>query len=180
MYGIVNKAIEDLVVSNFGEDKWLLIKERSGVDIDFFISNESYDDDITFKLAIATADVMNISVGQVLEAFGEWWVLKTSKEKYGGLMQAGGTSLKEFLHNLPVFHNRVMLIYPKLTPPEFRVSDSTDNSINVHYYSKREGLQEFVRGLMIGLGKMYETPVQVVLIQSRADGSTHEVFKVSW
>jgi hypothetical protein len=106
--------------------------------------------------------------------------MKTSKEKYGGLMQAGGTSLKEFLHNLPVFHNRVMLIYPKLTPPEFRVSDSTDNSIHVHYYSKREGLQEFVRGLMVGLGKMYETPVQVDLIQSRAEGSTHEVFKVSW
>ncbi len=180
MYGIVNKAIEDLVVSNFGEDKWLLIKERSGVDIDFFISNEPYDDDITFKLAIAVAEVMNLSVGQVLEAFGEWWVLKTSKEKYGGLMQAGGTSLKEFLNNLPVFHNRVMLIYPKLTPPEFRVSDSTDNSIHVHYYSKREGLQEFVRGLMVGLGKMYETPVQVDLIQSRAEGSTHEVFKVSW
>lgn len=180
MYGIVNKAIEDLVVSNFGEDKWLLIKERSGVDIDFFISNEPYDDDITFKLAIAAAEVMNLSVGQVLEAFGEWWVLKTSKEKYGGLMQAGGTSLKEFLHNLPVFHNRVMLIYPKLTPPEFRVSDSTDNSIHVHYYSKREGLQEFVRGIMVGLGKMYETPVQVDLIQSREEGSTHEIFKVSW
>jgi Haem-NO-binding len=180
MYGIVNKAIEDLIVSNFGEDKWLEIKERSGVDIDFFISNEPYDDEITFKLAIAAGEVMNLSVGQVLEAFGEWWVMKTSKEKYGGLMQAGGTSLKEFLHNLPVFHNRVMLIYPKLTPPEFRVSDSTDNSIHVHYYSKREGLQEFVRGLMVGLGKMYETPVQVDLIQSRAEGSTHEVFKVSW
>lgn len=180
MYGIVNKAIEDLIVSNFGEDKWIEIKERSGVDIDFFISNEPYDDEITFKLAIAAGEVMNLSVGQVLEAFGEWWVMKTSKEKYGGLMQAGGTSLKEFLHNLPVFHNRVMLIYPKLTPPEFRVSDSTDNSIHVHYYSKREGLQEFVRGLMVGLGKMYETPVQVDLIQSRAEGSTHEVFKVSW
>lgn len=180
MYGIVNKAIEDLIVSNFGEDKWLEIKERSGVDIDFFISNEPYDDEITFKLVIAAGEVMNLSVGQVLEAFGEWWVMKTSKEKYGGLMQAGGTSLKEFLHNLPVFHNRVMLIYPKLTPPEFRVSDSTDNSIHVHYYSKREGLQEFVRGLMVGLGKMYETPVQADLIQSRAEGSTHEVFKVSW
>jgi hypothetical protein len=180
MYGIVNKAIEDLIVSNFGEDNWLEIKERSGVDIDFFISNEPYDDEITFKLAIAAGEVMNLSVGQVLEAFGEWWVMKTSKEKYDGLMQAGGTSLKEFLHNLPVFHNRVMLIYPKLTPPEFRVSDSTDNSIHVHYYSKREGLQEFVRGLMVGLGKMYETPVQVDLIQSRAEGSTHEVFKVSW
>lgn len=49
MYGIVNKAIEDLVIANFGEEKWEAIKERSGVDIDFFISSEPYDDDVTFK-----------------------------------------------------------------------------------------------------------------------------------
>jgi hypothetical protein len=39
MYGIVNKAIEDLIKENFSEDKWEAIKERSGIDIDFFISN---------------------------------------------------------------------------------------------------------------------------------------------
>jgi hypothetical protein len=30
MYGIVNKAIEDLVTETFGEDKWEIIKENSG------------------------------------------------------------------------------------------------------------------------------------------------------
>lgn len=180
MYGIVNKAIEDLVVTNFGENNWQRIREHSGVEVDFFISNEAYDDDITYKLAQAVAEVMDMPINKVMEAFGEWWVLKTSKEKYGGLMQAGGQSLKEFLKNLPVFHNRVMLIYPKLTPPEFRVSDETEKSILVHYYSKREGLQDFVRGLMIGLGKMFETPVEVELIQSRNEGFDHEIFKVSW
>ncbi len=180
MYGIVNKAIEDLVTENFGPDKWEAIRKRSGISVDFFISNEPYDDDITFKLAQAVADEMNMTVGDVLIAFGEWWVMRTSKEKYGGLMEAGGNGLREFLINLPVFHNRVMLIYPKLTPPEFKVSDITDNSIHVHYFSKREGLQEFVRGLLQGLGKMYNTPAVVELLESRNDGDSHEVFKVSW
>jgi hypothetical protein len=36
MYGIVNKSIEDLVVTNFVEKKWEAIHERSGVDVDFF------------------------------------------------------------------------------------------------------------------------------------------------
>ncbi|HNF72154.1 MAG TPA: heme NO-binding domain-containing protein [Chitinophagaceae bacterium] len=180
MYGIVNKAIEDLVVSNYGEEKWQQVRERSGVEVEFFISNEPYDDQITFQLATAVSEVMEIPLEKVFESFGEWWVLKTSKEKYGGLMHAGGQSLKEFLRNLPVFHNRVMLIYPKLTPPEFRVTDETESSIHLHYYSKREGLQDFVRGLMIGLGKMYETPVTVELIHSRNAGNDHEVFKISW
>jgi hypothetical protein len=180
MYGIVNKAIEDLVKENFGEEKWDAVKERSGVDIDFFLSNEPYDDDITYKLAGAVSEEMQMPVSDVLQAFGEWWVLRTGKEKYGGLMEAGGSGLKEFLINLPVFHNRVMLIYPKLTPPEFKVSNAEENSIHVHYFSKRVGLQDFVRGLLSGLGKMYNTPTQIELLQSRDDGSDHEIFKVSW
>jgi hypothetical protein len=180
MYGIVNKAIEDLVISNFGDEKWDAVKTRSGVDIDFFISNEPYDDDITYKLAGAVSEEMNIPVSAVLQTFGEWWILKTGKEKYGGLMDAGGNSLREFLINLPAFHYRVMLIYPKLTPPEFKVSNIDECSIHVHYFSKRLGLEEFVRGLLTGLGKMYNTPMEVELIQSRNEGGDHEVFKVSW
>ena len=180
MYGIVNQAIEDLVKSTFGEDKWDKVKEQSGVEMDFFISNEPYDDDITYKLAGAVSQVMNITLDKVLQSFGEWWVLKTGKEKYGGLMEAGGDNLKAFLINLPLFHNRIMLIYPKLTPPEFKVSNLEDKSIHLHYLSKREGLQEFVRGLLTGLGKMYSTPVEIELIESRVAGDNHEVFKVSW
>jgi hypothetical protein len=180
MYGIVNKAIEDLVISNFGEEKWEAVKTRSGVDVDFFISNEPYDDDITYKLAGAVSEEMNIPVSAVLQTFGEWWILKTGKEKYGGLMDAGGNSLREFLINLPAFHYRVMLIYPKLTPPEFKVSNIDECSIHVHYFSKRQGLEEFVRGLLTGLGKMYNTPMEVEIIESRNEGSDHEVFKVSW
>ena len=180
MYGIVNKAIQDLVTEKFGVDEWETVKEKSGVDVDFFLSNEPYDDDITYKLAGAASEVLGISVGQVLNAFGEWWVLKTGKEKYGGLMQAGGNNLKEFLVNLPLFHNRIMLMYPKLTPPEFKVSDIKENSIHVHYHSKREGLQEFVRGLLSGLAKMYNVEATIDLLQSRDDGNSHEIFKVSW
>ncbi len=180
MYGIVNKAIEDLVIENFGEKKWDAIKLRSGVDVDFFIGNDPYDDDITYKLAGAVAEEMNIPLGAVLETFGEWWVLRTGKEKYGSLMEAGGNSLREFLINLPVFHNRVILIFPKLTPPEFKITDLKEQSLHLHYFSKREGLQDFVRGLLYGLGKMYNAPTTVELIQSRNEGSSHEIFRVSW
>lgn len=180
MYGIVNKAIEDLVKVNFGEDKWDAVKKRSGVDVDYFLSNEPYDDAITYQLAGAVSEEMQIPVEKVLEAFGEWWILKTGQEKYGGLMQAGGNNLREFLVNLPIFHNRIMLMYPKLTPPEFQISHVEENSVHVHYFSKRVGLQEFVRGLLSGLGKMYETPVVIELLESRDDGKNHEIFKVSW
>lgn len=180
MYGIVNKAIEDLIRENFGDAKWEAIKQRSGVDIDFFLSNEPYDDAVTYQLAQAASTETGMSLEQVLEAFGEWWILRTSREKYGALLQAGGANLMAFLSNLPVFHNRIMLIYPKLTPPEFRVSDVAENSIHVHYLSARQGLQSFVRGLLLGIGKLYGKEVDVTLLQSRNAGDSHEVFRVSW
>ena len=180
MYGIVNKAIQDLVIENFEEKKSEIILERSGIEEDFFISSEPYDDAITFKLAVAVSEEMNMTVSQVLIAFGDWWVVRTTTEKYGGLMKSGGTNLREFLMNLPIFHNRVMLIYPKLTPPEFKVSHISEKSINVHYFSKREGLQEFVQGLIQGLGIMFNTPTTIELLQTRLVGDSHEVLKVSW
>jgi hypothetical protein len=180
MYGIVNKAIEELVTENFGAEKWEIIKANSGVDIDFFISNEPYDDDVTYKLAGAVATEMNISVSDVLKAFGEWWILRTGKEKYGYLLESGGDTLRSFLINLPLFHNRVMMIYPKLTPPEFKITEIEEKSLHVHYFSKREGLQDFVHGLLKGLGKLFNCPVELELLETRDAGANHEIFRVTW
>ena len=33
MYGLVNRAVEDLVCTNFGEETWEKIKEKAGVDV---------------------------------------------------------------------------------------------------------------------------------------------------
>lgn len=180
MYGIINIAISDLVKENFGEDNWIAIKKRIGTEADYFLSNEPYHDSITYNLATAVAEEMQMPLVKVLELFGEWWILRTAKEKYGGLMELGGSNLKEFLLNLPMFHNRVMLIYPKLTPPEFKITDVTHNSVQLHYYSKRLGLREFVRGLLQGLGKMYNTPVFIEILEKNTDNPNHEIFKVSW
>ena len=71
-------------------------------------------------------------------------------------------------------------MYPKLTPPEFKTSNIESNSIQIHYYSKRVGLQEFVRGLLSGLSKMYVCDTTIELLSSRNSGDDHETFKVSW
>ena len=123
---------------------------------------------------------MNIPLHDVFIAFGEWWIIKTGQDKYGSLMEAGGKNLKEFLVNLPMFHNRIMMIYPRLTPPEFKVSNIGENSIHIHYYSQRQGLKGFVWGLLKGLCKVFGTTANIELIECRDDGSDHEIFKVTW
>lgn len=180
MYGLVNDAIKGLVVSNYGEPAWEAVKKESGIDVDRFLSHDSYPDQMTFDLAQAAANVLGVPLKTVLHAFGEYWVLVTAKQKYGAMLSTGGGSLKDFLLNLPSFHIRVMLLFPNLQPPEFQVSEVKDHSLNLHYFSDRNGLKDFVFGLINGLGKMYETPVAIELLESRDEGFDHEVFRITW
>ena len=180
MYGLVNKAVEELVVTNFGEDKWEAIKTKAGVDVEVFISNEAYPDEITYKLVGAAVEVLGLPAEQILIAFGEHWVLKTASESYGPMMKAGGKSLKEFLVNLPNFHTRVAMIYPNLQPPRFECSDITEFTLKLHYFTHRPGLTSFVVGLVQGLGKFYGTPATCSILELKFEGADHDVFDVSW
>lgn len=55
MYGIVNKAIQELISENYGIEKWTAIRKASGIEVEFFLSNEAYDDEVTYKLANSAA-----------------------------------------------------------------------------------------------------------------------------
>jgi hypothetical protein len=175
---MVNKAVEDLVCSRFGEKKWLEVKAAAGVDVDVFVSDESYPDELTYNLVGGACRVLGAEASAVLELFGEHWVLNTAQEGYGELLDSGGSTLPEFLENLPNFHARVSLIMPKLRPPEFEVSDRTAASLHLHYRSHRHGLQPFVIGLVKGLGRKFKTEVAVELLPRR--GRDHDVFLVRW
>ncbi len=180
MYGMVNKAIEEMVTAAHGEPTWLEIKRRAGVADPIFISNEGYPDEITYRLVGAASDVLALPADRILHAFGEHWVLNTARKGYGHLMTAGGSSLGEFIGNLPLFHDRVALLYPKLAPPRFEVTDRTERSLQLHYLSHRAGLTPFVAGLISGLGKMFETPVRATLTAAKAAGADHDIFLVEW
>jgi hypothetical protein len=180
MYGIVNKAIEGLVTENYGEEVWNKIKIKSEVNVSNFISNESYDDSVTYKLAIAASEVLETPVNNVLFKFGEYWILRTGLQYYGLLMQSGGNNLRDFLINLPNFHSRVMFMYPNITPPEFKIIELGNHQIELHYYSSREGLTDFMHGLISGMGKMYKESPVISLKNSRANGIDHDEFLINW
>ena len=180
MYGMVNKAVEDMVVMHHGEAVWEQIKAEAGVDVEVFMSNEGYPDEVTYNLVGAASELLGLPAEQILIGFGEHWVLHTAQEGYGGLMAAAGRTLPEFLRNLPNFHSRVSMIFPKLQPPRFECTDISEGSLKLHYYSDREGLTSFVIGLMQGLGKMFKTPVTIRLLESKAKGADHDLFEVNW
>ena len=132
-----------------------------------------------FALGCTTVEI-NAPAETILENFGIYWITKIAEQSYGHMMDAGGKSLTEFLVNLPNFHTRVTMIFPKLQPPRFEVSDVGENQLKLHYHSHRSGLQHFVIGLMKGLGQRFKMDVRVTLTESISQDPVHDVFLVQW
>jgi hypothetical protein len=184
MYGLVNKAVEGLVVSNFGEETWEQIKERASVDIDMFISNDSYSDSITYDLLVAASEVLDQPASELLRLLGHYWISDVAVQHYGAMMDAGGSTFHDFMKNLPNFHRRVHMIFPNLEPPQFRVINETDNRMELVYESKRQGLEMFVVGLLEGLGKRYDIKLDICKEDykedDKEDGYNQKLFVIQW
>ena len=180
MYGLVNKAVEGLVCSEFGDQTWNEILEHAGVDVDSFVSMEAYPDTITYKLIGAASEVLKTDAGALLQSFGEYWTLYTVNEGYGELMALFGSNLKEFLCNLDKLHGHVAMGFPKLRPPSFRVEEQDGGrSLLLHYHSERDGLAPMVIGLVKGLAKRFSENVEIVQVATRGAGS-HDVFRITY
>lgn len=161
MYGLVNAAVHDLVVSRYGEPTWEQIKQKAGLSFETFSRMEQYPDEVTFRMVGAASEVLGISADDVMRAFGEHWVLYTGREGYGEMFDIAGRSLRDFLFNLDALHTRVGQNFTQLEPPSFRFDTLNERTVRMHYHSSRAGLCPLVSGLITGLGARFATHVDV-------------------
>jgi len=181
MYGLVNKAIEEMVCTHYGESTWETIKQEAALaDIDYFVSMESYPDDVTHRLVRAACKVLNLSSEEILQAFGEYWVTYTAEEGYGEMLAMAGDNLPEFLRNLDNLHMRVGLNFPELKPPSFQANAVDQNALQLDYHSDRQGLAPMVIGLLKGLGRRFKTEVDVSQTGDRNTGADHDTFLIKY
>lgn len=179
MYGLINKAVEDMVRSKFGDDTWSRIRTRADLPDEPFLSMEQYSDKSTYDLVAAASEELGVEPEKVLEEFGHYWILYTADAGYGELIRSGGKTMLEFLHNLDQIHTRAKLSFDEMAPPSFLVTDETPGRLTLHYFSHRAGLAPFVVGLLKGLGERFH--VEVTITPRRLDGENpHDVFDVRW
>ncbi len=180
MYGLVNKAIADMICSQFGEPTWQEIRQQAAVEESTFLSMEGYPDDVTHRLVKAASVVLQLPPAKIMEAFGEFWVKYTAQEGYGELLDMSGDSLPEFLQNLDNLHARVGVSFPQLQPPSFDCDATSADELNLQYRSEREGLAPMVVGLVKGLGDRFDTEVDITHSQSREAGAECDEFVIKY
>ncbi|EAQ96636.1 heme NO-binding domain-containing protein [Congregibacter litoralis] len=182
MYGLINSALQDMVVTHFGEEQWKKVHQRSGVAEDSYLTMRRYDDESTYQLAAAASEVLEAPIDTCMEMFGKHWVDAIAIKHYASLMDATGIDTVGFLHNLNSLHDRIASTFLDYVPPEFRVEDSDKDAGKhfVHYYSERKGLTSFVTGLLGGLAEHFGDKLEIVAVSIDDDGEgTHSVFELS-
>jgi len=181
MYGLVNRAIEQLITARHGLEAWRRIKRAAGIDVDSFGSMDAFPDEITYALVSAASAELAIPVPRLLEDFGEHWIHYTSHEGYGALMHLAGSTFVEFLQELDNLHSRVALSVPDLVPPSFDCTDIEECSLRLHYRSPRPGLAPMVIGLLRGLGRSFQLSGMTIEQDARReDGHDHDEFVIRW
>lgn len=181
MYGLVNKAIEDLITERYGLESWLKVCHVAGYDDNGFIGLKSYPDELTFRLVHAASEVLDANPDSLLEAFGEYWVLYTGTKGYGQLMDMAGKTFPDFVKNLDFLHHRVSNMMPQLAPPFFSTLNETDESLRLMYRSHRKGMLPMLKGLIKGLAVKFEIDctLEVDSIVETESG-TQAVLNISW
>ncbi len=178
MYGLVNRALQQLVCTQHGTRTWDTIRAQAGVADEVFVRMDSYPDEVTHRLVAAASEVLGAPADELLKAFGRYWVRYTLTEGYGALLSDLGPTLHDALAALDAMHARVALLYPALKPPAFHISAVADDCISLHYHSERCGFAPMIIGLVEGLGERYQLRVEVLHAAAKGAGCDHDRFDI--
>ena len=169
MLGWINDCVEKLVLDKFGVDAWHIIKQKAGCDVPDggFLKLEHYTDKSTIDLVVASSEVSGLSVPQVLEAFGAFFVHYIRGEGYERLLCCQGSTLRDWCCNINAIHQHLQATFPKkMIMPNFWCTDQEDGSLILHYYSKRGNLlAPLAKGLVIEIAK-FQFDVEIDMTQT--------------
>ncbi|MEM7033673.1 MAG: heme NO-binding domain-containing protein [Chloroflexota bacterium] len=178
MYGMVNRAIVELVTDKYGENVCRRVLTKAGAGNGEYVSMEQYDDGESVSLVVSSAEILDKSPAEMLEEVGEFWIDFALNSDYGDLLYMAGDTLPEVLTNLDALHVRVGESFPKLKPPSFWCTNIESNALILHYVSERSGLSPMVLGLVKGLAKMLDIECMVSQTSFKDQGADHDEFSV--
>ena len=154
MKGTIVKCMEELVTSKFGEGKWKESLKQAGIpEWRSFTTFCDVDETEIMRMMKGIADAASLSMGQFMEAFGEYWSTVYGPNVYGAYF-SDAKNARELLLNLDHIHEVMTKSMKSAQPPRFRYEWKGDKLLIMHYESHR-GLVALMPGLVRGLGKYY-------------------------
>ena len=186
MLGLINDCAEQLVIQKFGIDAWHAIKEAAGCPVKDhgFEQHGHYPDSATVDIVVAAAEALSVTVDDVLELFGQFFLEYTIEKGYDNLLRCQGSTLRLWLSNLNAMHDHLQSSLPAGNFPVFWCEDCTteEGCIILHYYSVRGALlSSVVVGITKEVAKTYfDVEIRMDKLETQGeDGSECTTWRIS-
>jgi hypothetical protein len=180
MYGLINAALRELIVTRHGRNAWDEIAALGAPGVLAFDKMAPYPDELTYRLIETAHRVTGVDVDAIIDQLGELWVRYTDEQGYGSLFDIAGDSLPDFLLSLNTVHARVGRSFPGLRPPSFQFDHVESRVLRMHYLSERSGLCPMIFGLMRGLSARFGAATEVSEEACARRGAAHCQFLITF
>jgi len=179
MKGVVNKGIQELVETKFDSEVWDKIKASAGCREPFFAISEDYPDEMTLALVKAASEITGLSEEEIQVEFGKFWVSHTGKASYPTFYKLAGSTPREFLLNMNRVHEQATHSLRGAMPPRFTCHELPDGRLLMDYHSTR-GLCTVFRGLILGVGILFDQDLKVQEVACVHEGDPHCTMEVTF
>ena len=166
MYGLVNRAVEDLVRATAGDAAWDSVKAKIGQSDLKLLDTKNYDDQLTLDLVTACSELMDLPQADVIKAFGRHWIEYTGREGWTDLFAMTAEDFIGFIRQLDEMHERVNAAMPEGKMPQFTLQRVNEH-FELVYSSARDGFAPMVMGILEGLAEQYDEHWEFAHIGSR-------------
>ncbi len=175
MYGMIHRAMRQMVQEELGEDAWLALEQKLEIGPTELLTGMVYDDALTLDIVSEAAARLNLSVEQCLEAFGQYWVRFAGQGSLSSIMKFTGQNLANFITNLDRLHLAVGAAMPGARLPAFTTLENAPGHLVVEYHSDRVGLEPFVKGLLQGLMDRFQTRGEIAVVRRGEKSITFDI-----
>lgn len=157
MYGMIHRAMRQMVLERLGYEDWLALEQKLGIGPPELLTGMVYEDALTQEIIAEAAVQFNLTFDECLTEFGRYWVRYADHGSFSTIMQFTGQNLASFIANLDRFHLTVGAAMPGTRLPSFTLLSSEEGHLLVQYQSERIGMEKFVYGLFLGLMDRFAT-----------------------
>ena len=165
MKGIILTCAAELVSTKFGADKWKAVLAASQLPEEkVFLASDDVDDAKALEVIGNTAKVLNLSLGQVADAFGDYWVNDYAPKIYGHYYRKSKDA-RSFLLSIAAIHVSTTKSMANARPPKFEYSWPEKDLLEMKYISHR-GLIDILVGLVKGVSRYYDEPLEITKVGS--------------
>lgn len=163
MKGIIAICLKRLIKKEYGLDKWYDILEGAGFDKYALIkASDNLDDTKFMDIIKSTCEVLDITLEQAADAFGEYWVNEYAPEVYA-VYYRGMKTAKDFILNMNKVHKSVVANLEDARPPSFEYEWKDDKTLQINYKSDRN-LAVIMIGLLKGVGTYFNEDLKIQML----------------